>query len=297
MKRKSKMERMQNFYGYLFVMPALLIIGVFNLYPIINGLYLSFCSWDGLGQVKPAGLDNYAQMFSDDIFGTALVNTLLFVLGTVPAIIILSLIFAYFLNQPLAGKKLFRSIYFLPAVTSGVAIAMIWKWLFNDNTGLLNSMLHAIGLPTVNWLTSSKYALISVIIMSVWKSLGTNIIIMIAALQGVPKDLYEAADMDTKSNVRKFWHITLPMISPTIFLVIIMSVISAFQVFEQVMTLTGGEPGNSTMVVVLYIYKQAFENFNMGYASTLAYALFFIILVVTLIQWYGKKRWVYSEVE
>lgn len=297
MKTKSKLARRQNLFGYLFILPAFLIIGVFSLYPIINGLYLSFCSWDGLGEVQFNGVENYAAMFTDEVFGTALMNTFIFVVGTVPAIIILSLLFAYLLNQKIAGKKFFRSIYFLPSVTSGVAIAMIWKWIFNDNTGLLNSVLYSMGFDSVNWITSSQFSLISVMIMSVWKSLGTNIIIMLAALQGVPRDLYEASSMDTKSGFKKFIHITVPMISPTIFLIMVMSVIGAFQAFDQVMALTGGGPGNSSMVVVLYIYNQAFKNFNMGYASTLAYALLIIILAVTVFQWYGKKKWVYSEVE
>lgn len=297
MQKKSKLARQQNLYGYLLILPAFIIIGVFSLYPILNGLALSFTDWDGLNEASFIGLQNYQQMFSDGEFGTALWNTLLFVLGTVPCIVLFSLLFAYLLNKPIRGKKFFRSVYFLPAVTSGVAIAMVWKWIFNTDTGLLNSLLFALGVDPVEWLSSSKYAMLSVVIMSIWKSLGTNIIIMLAALQGVPRSLYEAADMDTKSGFFKFTRITVPMISPSIFLVMVMSVISAFQVFEQVMTLTGGEPGNSTLVVVLYIYNQAFKNFHMGYASTLAYALFFMILLVTMVQWYGKKHWVYSEVE
>ena len=196
MKTKSKLARRQNLFGYLFILPAFLIIGVFSLYPIINGLYLSFCSWDGLGEVQFNGVENYAAMFTDEVFGTALMNTFIFVVGTVPAIIILSLLFAYLLNKKIAGKKFFRSIYFLPSVTSGVAIAMIWKWIFNDNTGLLNSVLYSMGFDSVNWITSSQFSLISVMIMSVWKSLGTNIIIMLAALQGVPRDLYEASSSE-----------------------------------------------------------------------------------------------------
>lgn len=281
----------------MLILPAFLIIGIFSIYPILNGLMLSFTNWDGLHDYNFIGIENYSKMFTDTEFGTALLNTLVFVLGTVPPILLLSLLFAYLLNKPIKAKKLFRSIYFLPAVTSGVAIAMIWKWIFNTNTGLLNSFLFAVGMEPVEWLASSQYAMASVIIMSVWKSLGTNIIIMLAALQSVPSSLYEAASMDTTSGYKKFMKITVPMISPSIFLIAIMSIISAFQVFEQVMTLTKGGPGNATLVVVLYIYNQAFKNFNMGYASTLAYALFFIILIVTVIQWIAKKRWVYSEVD
>ena len=296
-KKIGKLVLQQNLYGYLFILPAFLIIAVFSIYPILNGLLLSFTNWDGLHEYDFIQFDNYTRMFSDAEFGVALFNTLVFVLGTVPMIIILSLLFAHFLNRPMIGKKLFRSIYFLPTITSGVAIAMIWKWIFNTNTGLINSFLFMLGMEPIEWLASSKYAMVSVIVMSIWKSLGTNIIIMLAALQSVPSSLYEASSMDTTSGYKKFIKITIPMISPSIFLIAIMSTISAFQVFEQVMTLTKGGPGNATLVVVLYIYNQAFENFNMGYASTLAYALFFIILLVTLIQWIAKKHWVYSEVD
>ena len=297
MKTKSKLAQRQNFFGYLLILPAFVIIGVFSLYPILNGLFLSFCEWEGIGNAAFNGIENYITLFHDEVFGIALLNTLVFVLGTVPAVILLSLMFGSLLNQKIVGKKFFRSVYFLPSVTSGVAIAMIWKWIFNENTGLLNFLLYSFGLDSVSWLTSSQFSLISVMIMSDWKSLGTNIVIMLAALQGVPRELYEVVSMDTKSGFRKFFHITIPMISPTIFLIMVMSVINAFQAFDQVMALTGGGPGNSSMVVVLYIYNQAFKNFKMGYASTLAYVLFLIILAVTLIQWYGKKHWVYSEVE
>lgn len=295
--RFSKLSVRQNLSGYLLILPAFLLIAVFNLYPILNGVYLSFTNYDGVSDPVWAGLQNYATMLQDHSFHTALWNTLIYVLGTVPLIILLSLFFAILLNQPIHGKKVFRSIYFLPAITSGVAIAIVWKWIFNTNSGLLNSWLYALGFTPVEWLTSSKYSMLSVIIMSVWKSLGNNIVIMLAGLQGVPSSLYEAASMDTNSSWKKFRHITIPLVSPTIFLICIMSIISAFQVFEQVMTLTEGGPGDSTLTVVYHIYNQAFENFKMGYASALAYILFLIILVVTIIQWNVKKHWVYSEME
>lgn len=295
--RFSKLSVRQNLSGYLLILPAFLLIAVFNLYPILNGVYLSFTNYDGVSEPVWAGLQNYATMLQDHSFHTALWNTLIYVLGTVPLIILLSLFFAILLNQPIHGKKVFRSIYFLPAITSGVAIAIVWKWIFNTNSGLLNSWLYALGFTPVEWLTSSRYSMLSVIIMSVWKSLGNNIVIMLAGLQGVPSSLYEAASMDTNSSWKKFRHITIPLVSPTIFLICIMSIISAFQVFEQVMTLTEGGPGDSTLTVVYHIYNQAFENFKMGYASALAYILFLIILVVTIIQWNVKKHWVYSEME
>ncbi len=293
--KKKKFQFKASYYGYLFIAPALISILVFALFPILKGFWLSFTNSNGINQCEFVGLQNYQKMLVDTEFHASLLNTFIFVLGTVPAIVILSLVFAYFLNKKLPGRKFFRSVYFLPAIASTVSIAMIWKWLFNESSGLLNMWLNMLGLDSVHWLSSSKWSMTSVIIMNVWKNLGTNIVIMLAALQGVPHTLYEAISLETNSKWKSFFHITLPMVSPTVFLVSIMTTISAFQVFEQVMCLTNGGPGNSTTVAVLYIYRQAFENFRMGYASTLAYVLFFIILIITLVQWYGQKYWVHAE--
>jgi multiple sugar transport system permease protein len=179
-----------------------------------------------------------------------------------------------------------------------VSIAVIWRWIFHTNAGLLNVTLYWLGIKNmIPWLANSRYAMTAVIITSIWKGLGTNIILMLAGLQSVPYTLYEAADIDGASAWRRFASITVPMISPTIFLVVVMTMINSFQVFDTVLTMTRGGPGNATMVAVYHIYRTAFENFKMGYASAMAFILFSAIMLVTVIQWIIRTRWVYSEME
>jgi multiple sugar transport system permease protein len=298
MKPKSgALKRQANLYGFAFIAPAIILIIIFNLYPIWSGLWLSFFEWDGVRDKVFIGLDNYAALFRDKGFYTSLINTVYFTVGTVPVMVFLSIVFAVLLNMKIKGAAIFRGIYFLPTITSMVAIAVIWRWIYNADSGILNMMLYQLGLPTPGWLTSTKYAMPAIIIMSIWKSIGSNIVIMLAGLQSIPGTLYEAAEIDGANAFHKFWRITLPMLSPTTFFVTVISIIGSFQVFEQALVLTSGGPGNATLVMVYYIYRQAFENFNLGYASALAYVLFISILIVTIIQWVAQKYWVQSEVD
>jgi multiple sugar transport system permease protein len=212
--------------------------------------------------------------------------------------LVLSLLVAALLNQKIRLTTFFRAIYYLPAITSGVSIAVIWRWIFNTNYGLLNVMLYSLGLKNmIPWLTSSRYAMPAVILMSIWKGLGSNIILILAGLQSVPTVLQEAAAIDGANRRQRFFKITLPMLSPTLFMIVILSIIGSFQVFDTVMTLTKGGPGRATLVIVYYIYRTAFENFNMGYASAMAFVLFALILGVTILQWSVKNKWVYSGSE
>ncbi|NOU72479.1 ABC transporter permease subunit [Paenibacillus sp. LMG 31458] len=288
---------MMHVYGYLFILPAFVLMIVFYIYPICSGLWLSFMEWDGVKEKTFVGLANYADLLRDKNFITSFINTIYFVAGTVPLIVILSLIFAVLLNMRIKGIVFFRGVYFLPTITSGVAIAVIWKWIYKSDSGLLNSVLYQLGLPMPDWLNNSKYAMLAIIIMSIWKSLGSNIVIMLAGLQSIPSSLYEAAQIDGATNFQKFRYITIPLASPTLFFISVISIINSFQVFEQVLVLTKGGPGNATLVMVYYIYRQAFENFRIGYSSAMAYVLFLVILAITVIQWIGRKYWVHSEVE
>ncbi len=282
----------------LFLLPSFAILVIFCFYPMISGFILSFQEWNGFTERINVGFSNYANALSDPIFLKAITNTLVYVIGYVPGTIVFSLFFAVLMNQKIKGKNVFRAIYYLPAITSGVSIALLFRWLYNTDFGLINITLYQLGYEAmIPWLSSSKYAMLSVIIMSVWKSLGSNIILMLAGIQAVPTTLHEAAEIDGANAFKRFFHITLPILSPTLFLVVIMSMIGAFQMFDTIMALTEGGPGNSTMVEVYYIYKAAFENFQMGYASAMAYILFAIIMLITLIQWIVKKKWVYSEIE
>lgn len=296
-KSSSFLKRQNNLYGYLFIAPAIITIAIFSIYPIASGLWTSFFEWDGVRDKTFIGLDNFMRVIEDRTFHTSFVNTIYFTLGSVPPMIFLSLVFAVLLNVKVRGTALFRGIYFLPTITSMVAVAMIWKWIYNANAGIINMILHQLGMPTPDWLNSSKFALLSIIIMSIWKSMGTNIVILLAGLQSIPSSIYEAAEIDGANKLTKFWRITIPLLSPTTFFVTVVSIIGSFQVFEQVMVMTNGGPGNASLVMVFYIYRQAFENFNLGYASALAFVLFIAILIVTLLQWVTQKYWVHSEMD
>jgi multiple sugar transport system permease protein len=232
----------------------------------------------------------------DQLFWKALRNTFFYVVGAIPPAIAISLVLALALNQPLRGRAIFRTAYFLPVVSSTVAVAVLWGWMFNTQIGLINYGLGFFGIPKIPWITSEAWAMPAVIIMSVWKSLGYNLILFLAGLQAIPDVYHEAATIDGAGSLRRFWDITLPLLSPTTFLIVILSVISSFQVFEQTYILTGGGPANSTLTLVLMIFYRGFQDFRMGYASAIAYVLFVMVFVVTLIQWRLQRRWVHYGV-
>jgi len=244
------------------------------------------------------GLQNYVQLLVEDqIFRQVLRNTAYYVLGTVPAGLVLSLLLALAMNARIRGITLFRAIFFIPVISSSVAVAMMWRWLFNSDFGLINVGLAALGLPAIPWLSSTAWAMPAVIIMAIWKNLGYNMVIFLAGLQGIPQELYEAAAIDGAGGVARFRHITLPMLAPTTFFILVISVIGSFQVFDLAFILTAGGPGNATNTIVMYIYNQAFQFFHMGYAAAIAWLLFIIIFTITLLQMRLQKRWVYYEHE
>lgn len=299
--RKPKnfsIARMEIKYAIFLILPSFLLMVIFQIYPVFSGFTMSFTNWDGFSDKIFVGFDNYTTAFKDANFKTALINTLVYTLGTVPGSMIFALIFATLLNQKIRGVTVFRAFYYLPTITSGVAVAIVWKWIFNTDYGLLNTTLYRMGIKTMTpWLNSSQYAMLSVVIMSIWKGLGNNIIMILAGLQSIPNTLYEAASIDGADGLKRFRYITIPMVSPTLFMVMIMATIGSFQVFDIIMTMTKGGPGNSTLVAVYYIYRSAFENFRMGYASAMAFILFAIIMTVTILQWVVRSKWVYSEIE
>jgi len=261
--------------------------------PVIAGFVLSFFRWNIISDPVFIGWGNYRELSQDDQFWQALRNTVYYVVGTIPPAVAISLALALALNQPLRGRALFRTTYFLPVVSSTVAVAVLWGWMYNTQIGLFNYVLGLVGIPKVPWITSETWAMPAVIIMSVWKSLGYNMILFLAGLQSIPQDYYEAAEIDGAGSFRRFWDITLPLLSPTTFLVVILSVIASFQVFEQTYILTGGGPANSTLTLVLMIFYSGFQDFRMGYASAIAYVLFTLVFIVTMIQWRFQKRWVH----
>jgi multiple sugar transport system permease protein len=281
--------------GYAFLAPSFAGFAIFVLLPVIAALGISFTDWNLISTPHWVGLHNYTQLVTADaIFGQVFRNTVLFTLGTVPARVILSLLLAVLLNQAVRGIAAFRTAYFMPVVAPVVATALVWTWIFNGNFGLLNYALLKIGVHNPpNWLLSTTWALPAIMIFSVWKNVGFTSIIYLAGLQSIPHELYEAAAVDGAGRLAKFWHVTVPMVSPTTFFVLVISVIFAFQVFEESFVMTSGGPANATNTIVFDIFQTGFKYFNMGAASALAWILFAVLIVVTLIQVIGQRRWVH----
>ena len=294
----SPLRRQETIAGYLFLLPNILGFLVFSSIPVVATFSISLLDWDLIRAPRFVGIDNYVKLLTDDaVFRKVLFNTAYYVIGTVPAGIVLSLLLALAMNANVRGIALFRVIFFIPVISASVAVAVMWRWLYNTDYGLINTMLISIGLKGVPWLASTAWAMPAVILMAIWKSLGYNMVIFLAGLQSIPAHLHEAAAIDGANGVQRFRHITLPLLAPTTFFVLVISVISSFQVFDLAFVLTKGGPGDATNTMVMYIYNQAFQFFHMGYAAAIAWMLFAIIFVITLVQHQLQKRWVHYEHE
>ena len=275
----------QTRWGYLCLLPTLIFLGVFVVFPVLFALYLSFTSWDMVSPVKPwVGLDNYRNLFQDHDFILALENTAYFSAGLIVLTVVCSLSLALLLNRTWRGVAFFRALYYTPSIVSIVAISAIWLWLYEPTYGLLNAVLGIFGASPVQWLGDPNWAMPSVIIMTVWKNAGYYMVIYLAGLNGIPKILYEAASIDGATGLQRFRHITWPLLMPVTMFVVVLSIINSFQVFGQIYVMTSGGPVKSTLVIAYYLYLQAFSFFHMGYASAIAYVLFAVIFVLTLIQ-------------
>ncbi len=270
--------------GYLFISPYLFHFIVFVAFPLIFSFILIFHRWDILSPMVWVGLDNFRKLFQDKLFFKSLINTLIFLIIHIPLQIVFALFIAELLNQKIRFRGVFRASFFLPVVISGVVIAMLWSQLFAQDTGLLNAILTNIGLARVPWTTSPHMSMPSIAIVATWKNVGLYIVLFLVGLQSVPKALYEAADIEGASHWRKFRHITLPMINPTMFMVVILSTIGGFSLFIEPVIITGGGPMNSTLSTMMYIYKQGFNFYHMGYAATMGFFFAAIILTVIIIQ-------------
>ena len=284
MNKKSFFQKYEwSAYAYLF--PALIIILVFHVLPIFYAMVISVHSGGMTNYFKNfAGLSNFKYVLTNKHFWYSMWNTVYYVAGTVPAQIFLSLFIAILLNQKIKGLETYRVIYFLPVITSVNAISIVWKYIY-QKYGVLNSFVGFLtGMPGPDWLMDTAWAMPAIIIMSIWKGLGYNVIIFLAGLQNVPPSLYDAAKIDGAGRWKTFWNVTWPMISPTTFFVMIMSTISSFQVFAQVYMMTGGGPQESTTVVIYYLYQLAYVEHKMGRASALAFILFLIIFAITYLQ-------------
>ena len=273
-----------------FLLPSLLGFALFIIYPIFYSLGVSFTNWDLINAKEFIGFGNYSRLLSDPQFWNSLKNTFFFIIGYLPSVMIIGLLIALLLNSKLKMKVLFRGIYFLPVVTSWVAVSLVWKWLFNPKFGLINYFIEMIGLSGPSWLNDPKTAMIAIIITSVWKDIGFIMVLYLGGLQNISTSLYEAAGIDGASKFQQFWKITLPMLKPTTFFVSMISLINSFQVFDQVNIMTEGGPGDSTTVLVQNIYNSAFKYSEMGYAAAMSWVLFLIILVVSLVQIWGERK-------
>ncbi len=278
--------------AYSFIAPNFIGFAVFTLGPIIFAFVLAFLNWDGSNPITFAGLDNFARLFDDDQFKTALLNTILYTGGTVPLTIACSLGLAMLLNQKIAGRNFFRSVSFFPYVASLVAVAVVWNMIFNPAKGPVNMLLASLGVKRLpGWAASKDWAMLTVILFSVWKNMGYYMIIYLAGLQGINPELYEAGDLDGANAWHKFRFITVPQLSPTTFFVLIMLTIQCFKVYDQIYMITQGGPGTSTLVLVYHIYNTAFLSWNLGYASAIALVLFALVLAVTVVQFRGERRY------
>ena len=266
------------------VSPYILHLCLFVAFPVIFSIVLTFHQWNIISPMKFVGFDNYIHLFSDRLFIKSILNTLVFLMIHIPLQIVVALLLAYILNQKLALRGFFRSAFFMPFVISGVVVTMLWQQMYGFDNGLINNLLSHIGLSKVAWLTNTHVAMVSIAIMATWKNVGLYVILFLVGLQSVPERYYEAADVEGASSWQKFRFITLPAINPTIFMVVIMSTIGGFSLFIEPYIMTDGGPLNSTMSAMLYIYKQAFGYYHMGYSATLSIVFTMIIMVVIVIQ-------------
>ena len=289
----EKLVNTQSVAGWIFILPALLGTLIFIIIPIFCSFGLSFAKWDLLNDISFVGLDNYKNIFSSDLFYKILLNTVVFALSTSIFGVIIPLILAAVLNSKIRGSDFYKTAYFLPFITPMVVVGVVWAWIFDPNIGFLNQVLHL----NINWLYDSNFAMPALIIVSVWKLIGYNMIIFLSSLSAISQSLFEAAKIDGANSIQTFKNVTIPLLSPTIFFVVIITAISSFQVFDLIYLMTQGGPFDSTNVLVYEIYRNAFEYFNVGKASAIAYVLFVIILTLTLIQWGLRKKMVYNEIE
>jgi len=269
---------------YLLVSPYVVHFILFVAFPIGFSIVLTFHKWNIISPMEYTGVNNYIQLFNDKTFFKSIGNTLIFLVIHIPLQIIVALFLAEILNQKIKLKGAFRGAFFLPVIVSGVVVTILWQQLFGYDTGLLNRLLIGIGLGKIGWLTDPNIAMSSIALIATWKNVGLYIILFLVGLQTVPTQYYEAADLEGATHLQKFFKITLPMINPTIFMVVILSTIGGFSLFIEPYIMTGGGPLNSTVSAVLYIYKQGFFYYHMGYAATLGLFFAFIILAVVMIQ-------------
>lgn len=293
-RRKARVPRLKYALTVtLFLLPSALPLLFFTIVPMFAALWISLHQWNLVGTMKWVGLENYTKLISDPGTQGAFLHTVYYIAGYLPLVYVGGLAIALALNSRIKGRSMMRGIYFLPVVTSWIVVALVWRWLLNPSTGIVNWLLGLVGVTGPGWWTDPAWSMPSIILASAWKDIGFVMVILLAGLQAVPEDLYEAATVDGAGRWRRLFSITLPMLSPSTFFVIVLSLINGFQVFDQVYAMTGGGPNNSSQVVVQQIYDLTFRYGRAGEASALSWLLFLFILAITLIQVRGQKKWVH----
>ena len=279
--------------AYLFLGPNIIGFLIFTAIPVVAALVIAFYDWDLLLGAEFIGLENFRELlFDDENFRAAFINTMVFTVANVALSVALGLAIALLVNLSLRGIVLFRSIFLLPYVTVTVALSLVWKWLYLPEQGLINQTLGIVGIDGPRWLTDTTWAMPALIFLSVWKTFGYNMVLFLAGLQNIPEHLYDAAKVDGATPWQRFRDVTLPMLSPTMFFVVVISIIGSFQVFDQALVMTAGGPGTATTTLVLYIYQRGFQSGYMGYAAAIAWLLFAVVFVFTVIQFRIQRRWV-----
>jgi multiple sugar transport system permease protein len=290
-KRKGISFRRKQLLPYLLVSPYLVFVSVFVIFPVLFCFFLTFHKWNIIAPMRFIGTENYARLFHDRLFWKAIGNTLKFLSLHIPLQLVISLFLAQLLNQKIRAASFFRASFFMPVIVSGVVITILWQQLYGFDNGMINRMLAGVGISKKGWLINPDLAIYSIAIMATWKNLGLYVILFLVGLQTVPEQYYEAAKMEGANSWQRFFHITLPMINPTIFLVVVLSTIGGFSLFIEPYIMTGGGPLNQTLSAVLYIYKQAFQYYNMGYSATLGFFYAIMIMTVVVLQ----KRFIEKE--
>jgi multiple sugar transport system permease protein len=289
------LARERIFWGYVMIAPMLIGLLVFYVWPLIQTVYFSFTNWGAFGSYTWTGLDNYSKLLSDPNVSQALKNTFIYTFVTVPCTMVLSIIVATLLNQNIRGKAIYRTLYFLPVVTMPAAIGMIWKWLYEGDYGLINQALKPLGIQGPHWITDTRTAMLALIIVGVWSSIGYNMVLFLAGLQAIPISYYEAATIDGAGPLAKFFRITIPLLSPTIFFALVIAFINAFQIFDVIFIMFGpSNPAfNNVQSVVYLFYNDAFVTNDKGVAAAIAVVLLAIILAFTAVQLWLQRRWVH----
>ena len=292
MKKKEKLKRFGS--TCLFVLPALIPLIVFWIYPICRSIWISFTDWDYMTPTYHfVFLKNYISLFKDSRFYEALLNTLVFTIGTLVPTIVIGLGLAVLLQKPFIGSGIVKFILFSPWITPTVAISIVWTWIYQPNDGLANMVLSLFGMPGLKWISSSQTAMLSVIIVTVWKSMGYAMIFYLSALEKIPDELYEASALDGAGKWRQFKAVTLPCISPTTFFLMIITMINSLQAYDQIQILTQGGPSGSTRTLLYMYYQLGFEEYKMGQATSVAVIMIIITVLLSLIQFWGSKKWVH----